>query len=319
MDNTHNINQNKTAANEIDTRLKNYTDTEGISEQQLEAGLWYINHKVLLKRMLYGFLILISAVAWSYVIYGFAYYLTTGMKEDEKLTRQLVETNSIGHDYILQMSAKKLSMAPVVVLKSGAGKYDFYVQLKNDNDKWWAEFDYYFAADDQLTPKTHAYILPLETRHLLTLAQELPNEPFSSQLVMENIQWSRLNQHKISDWRSYYGSRMNISATNIKFTPSSLSPLSEKLNLNQLSFNVLNETPYNYWETGLAIMLYSGGRVINVNHYILNDFMSGEKRFVEISWPGNIGQADRIEIVPEINIMKDGIYIPYEGGAGEEK
>jgi len=47
--------------------------------------------------------------------------------------------------------------------------------------------------------------------------------------------------------------------------------------------------------------------------------MSGENRPVQLSWPGNISRIDRVEIIPEINIMDDNIYIKYEGGIGEER
>ena len=136
---------------------------------------------------------------------------------------------------------------------------------------------------------------------------------------MENIKWQRISPHKIPDWHDYYKKHLAISSADIKFTPAGLSPLSEKLNLNQLSFNAINNTAFNFWETGFTILLFRSGELANINHYILNDFMSGQKRFVELSWPGDIGQVDRVEIVPEINIMKDDIYIKYEGGVGQEK
>jgi hypothetical protein len=47
--------------------------------------------------------------------------------------------------------------------------------------------------------------------------------------------------------------------------------------------------------------------------------MSGQKKSVEISWPGDLGWVDSVEIIPEINIMKDDIYIPYQGGVGQPK
>jgi hypothetical protein len=47
--------------------------------------------------------------------------------------------------------------------------------------------------------------------------------------------------------------------------------------------------------------------------------MSGQERQIAISWPGNVSRVSRTEIIPEINIMKDDIYIKYEGGVGEEK
>lgn len=319
MDNNPNFNQKKNKAKEIEAKMKNYVGPEGITTKQLEIGLWYVEHKRQLSLVLIGFLILVSAISWVYTIYGFAYYIARGMSEDEILAKQLVQTSSAGHDYVLQVSAKELAIGPVEVLRSADKKYDLYVQLKNDNQKWWAEFDYYFVAAGRQTQKTSGYILPLEAKYLLALAQDFANLPSPTQLIIENIRWRRIDQHQIPDWNSYYKSHLDIESADIKFTPASVSLLSEKLNLNQLSFNVINHTAYNYWEVGFTILFYGGGGLINLDHYSLDDFMSGQKRFVEISWSGNVGRVDKVEIIPEINIMKDNIYIKYEGGVGQEK
>ena len=304
---------------EINKNLDKYVSTEGISNKQLEIGLWYIEHKSQLKMVLIGFLILIAAVSWVYTIYGFAYYLARGMSEDEILTRQLVQLNSVDHAYVKQIGAKELAIGAVEIFKSSDKKYDLFVKLKNDNPKWWVEFDYYFIAAGRQTAKTHSFILPEEPKYLSSLAEEFAAYPEGGQLVIENLGWHRINQHEIADWATYRLSHLNIESTDIKFIPADVSPLSEKLGLNQLSFNANNRTAYSYWSVGFVILLYSGDQVTAINHYVLNDFMSGQKKLVEISWPGDLGRVNRVEIVPEINIMKDDIYIKYDGGTGQAK
>ncbi|MBI2459714.1 MAG: hypothetical protein HYV53_04155 [Parcubacteria group bacterium] len=309
------VNQEK----EIEKKVKNYVSTEGITTKQLEIGLWYVEHKRQLKLVLIGFLILISAAFWAYGLYGFAYYIARGMNDDEILIKELVQTNSAGHDYIKQVSAKGLAIAPVEILRPSEGKYDLYGKLKNDNPKWWAEFDYYFMAAGRPTEKVKGYILPEEIRYLTALAQALPYYPADSRLIIENISWRRINRHQIADWPAYRASHLEIASAEIKFIPARDNPLSEKLGLNQLSFKAINRTAYNYWSVGFVILLYAGDQITGLNHYALNDFMSGQTRLVEISWPGDFGRPDRVEIIPEINIMKDDIYIKYDGGVGQEK
>ncbi|MDD4271790.1 MAG: hypothetical protein PHF50_03220 [Patescibacteria group bacterium] len=310
-----NLNQEK----EIERKLENYESTEGITTKQLEVGLWYVEHKKQLKMVLIGFLILISAVSWVYTIYGFAYYIARGMNEDEILIKQLVQLNGASHDYVMQVGAKDLAVGTVEVIKSSDRKYDLFTKLQNDNPKWWAEFDYYFIAAGRQTQKAGGYILPDEIKYLAALAEDFSYFPEDGRLVMENISWHRIDQHQIPDWQAYRAARLNIESADIKFTQANASQLSEKLGLNQLSFNAINRTAYNYWSVGFVILLYSGDQIAAINHYVLNDFMSGQKKLVEISWPGDLGRTDRVEIIPEVNIMKDDIYIKYEGGAGQEK
>ncbi|MFH0955599.1 MAG: hypothetical protein V1801_00045 [Candidatus Falkowbacteria bacterium] len=319
VNNNQNLNQGKTKSKDFEDRMKNYVSTEGITTKQLEIGLWYVEHKRQLRMVLNGFLILISAVSWVYTIYGFAYYIARGMNEDEILTRQLVQVNSVGHDYIMQVGAKDLALGPVEIIRSADKKYELFVKLKNDNPKLWAEFDYYFTAAGRQTEKIKGYILPEDIKYLAALAEDFSYSPEGAELIMENISWRRVNQHQITDWEAYRAGHLNIASADIKFIPANASPLSEKLGLNQLSFNVINHTAYNYWSVGFAILLYNRDQITAINHYVLNDFMSEQKRLVEISWPGDLGRADRIEIIPEINIMKDDIYIKYDGGIGQEK
>lgn len=317
MNNNQNLNQDQ--AKEFEAKVKNYAGPEGITTRELEAGLWFVEHKQLLRKILYGFLILTGAISWSYTIYGFAYYLARGMSEDEILTKQLVAAGSVGHDYISQISARELAIRPVEIIKSADNKYDLYVQIVNNNQRWWAEFDYYFIAAGKQTEKISGFILPTEAKYFLALAQNFANPPTQASLVIDNLRWRRLNAHQIPDWNDYFKKHLDIISADIKFTPAGQSLLSDKLNLNQLSFNALNRTAYNFWETGFTILLYRGGDLANLNHYILYDFMSGQKRSVDLSWPGDIGWVDKVEIIPEINIMRDDIYIKYEGGIGQEK
>src|SRR3989338_643069 len=321
MENSQQLNQENSPAKDqiIEARVKNYAGPEGLTTKQLEAGLWYVEHKQLLRNILNGLLILVGAVSLAYSIYGFADYLVRGLDENRLLVKKLVEAGSLGHDYVLQVGAKPLAVPPVGILKSADKKYDFYVQLRNFNPKWWAKFDYYFMADGQALPNASGFILPMEAKYLMALARDFTVEPAAASLVIENIQWQRIDRHKFPDWNAYYRSHLDIESAEINFTPPNASQLSEKLNLNRLDFKVINHTAFNYWEAGFSILLYNGDNLANINYYTLNDFMSGEERPISLSWPGNIGRVDKFEIIPEIDIMRDDIYIKYEGGIGQEK
>lgn len=305
-------NNEKVKQTELDKKLEHYQDIEGVSTKSLDFGLWFIEHKKQLRSALVIILIVISAISWSYTIYGFAYYIAKGMADDEKLISEMVRNSNPGHNYIASQAAEDLNYYPALVLKSSDKRYDFLAQLKNPNKDWWAEFYYYFTVGQTKTKIEKGFILPQETKFLLTLAQEFSYQP-QVQLVIENLRWQRVNAHLIPDWNDYYASHLNIVNSDIKFLPASLSGLSEKVMLNQLDFTSVNKTPYNYWQVDYIILLFGGDNVISVNKYSLTDFMSGQVRSVNLSWPGNLGRVSKIEINPEINIMQDDIYIEFSG------
>lgn len=299
--------------------INEYKDVGGLTLRKLNIGLWYVEHKNILRTVLIGFLLLIAAVSWSYTIYGFAYYFSRGMAEDELLARQTVNTGIISHNAILAASAKDLLLGGTGILRSSGNKYDFFVKAKNPNNRHAAEFDYYFSANGQETGKRGGFILPGESKYLLSLSNELGFRPTGARIKFENFRWIRIDRHDIPDWKSYRDKRLNIKISGIKFTPAAKNALSDKVKLNYLKFTATNETDYNYWNVYFTVLLYRGANIVGVNKYGIDEFMSGQTRQAEINWPGAVGRVDRIEITPEINIARDDIYIKYKGGVGEEK
>jgi len=300
--------------------VEQYKDIEGLTTKKLNLGLWYVEHRQFFKKIIIACLIVISAVSWSYTLYGLAYYVVRGMDEDELLVSQLLQTNIVSHDYLVQVGAKELRYFPVNVLMSANGKYDLAVRVQNINERWYAEFDYYFLAGNKIVGRTHSFILPMEEKYLMALSQEFgrrdagvsPSKPNNVQLVIENLGWSRINRHKIPDWQDYKNSRLNIIVEDAKFTPAGKSKLSEKVNLNQVDFKAINKTAYNYWQVDFQIALIRGMDIVGINKISLNEFMSGEDRPVQIRWPGKINRVGKVEVAPELNIMRDDIYIKFK-------
>ena len=298
---------------------KEFRDTEGITEKKLNAGLWYVEHRRKLRVFFISFLILLAVTSWAYTIYGYAYYLTRGMDEDEALARQIVQSDVANHDYMVSIAPREFKYQPVGVLKSDGKQYDLFTKIDNSNDKYWAEFDYYFLAGGREVGRAHAFILPAESKYLMALAEEFAAKPTNAQLKIENISWRRLNAHIIPDWADFKRKRLDIAVGDVQFIPGRSSGLSEKLNFNDLKFSVVNNSAYNFWEVDFSILLYSGANVVSANSYSLTELMSGEKREVALAWPASLPQVSKVAVVPEINIMDESAYIKYEGGTGREK
>lgn len=299
--------------------VKRYKDQSGLTMRKLNIGLWYIEHKNILYKILIGFLIFISAVSWPYVIYSFAFYLSRGMADDQALLNDLVNSGRINHEAIVGLSPKELSFSSISMLSAGNNKYDFFTRVSNPNGRHGAEFFYYFSVGDKNTKSLNGFILPGESKYLLSLGNEFEFRPTNTQLKINGLEWVAIDRHKIPDWKNYNDSRLNISVSGVNFILSDQTGLSDKLKLNNLEFTAENKSVFNYWDVDFIILLYGGSNIVGVNNYSLNEFMSGQTKQVSISWPGEIGRVGKIEIFPEINILNDNIYIDYRGGAGEKK
>ena len=298
--------------------INKYKDLGGVTLRKLSIGLWYVEHKIQLRKLLISLLLFVSAISWSYTIYGFAYYFSRGMAEDRLLAEQLVHSGIINHEAVLSASAKDLIISPVSVITTNK-KFDFYTKITNPNQQHGAQFIYYFLTPEGETEKSNQFILPGESKYLISLSNEYNFKPSGVQLKFENYSWKKVKRHEIPDWKKYRDGRINITVSDKEFVSAAESGLSDKIKLNHLEFNVENESIYNYWSIDFIILLYSGSSIVGVNKYTIDEFLSGEVRSADMSWPGAISRVSKIEIKPEINIFKDDIYIKYEGGVGEEK
>jgi len=299
--------------------IKDYKDTSGLSTRKLNFGLWIASNRKKFRQALIVFLSLIILFSWTYSIYNFAYYVFKGIDEDNKMIAEMLEVNAINHEYIERMSARDLIISPVNILKSGQDKYDFLTKVENPNSNRAGKFRYCLVEEEEKIACDENFIMPGENKYLLILAQELKNRPRNLKLKFENIGWQRINLHKYPDWNKFYDEHLNISVSNIIFKNAYASGLSEKLNFNNLEFKSINNTPYNYWAVDFSILFYSGNSIVGANKYSAEEFMSQETKNIQMSWAGNLSGVTRTEIIPEINILKDDIYIKYEGGIGEEK
>ena len=129
-----------------------------------------------------------------------------------------------------------------------------------------------------------------------------------------NLSWHRLDAREMPDWNKFRDDHLNgMTIDNEKFIPATDDNLFNKAKINYFEFDFANNTPYNYWDIDFNIILYRQGDIVGVNRYKLEEVMSEQKKTVNIGWLGSFGLVNSTEVIPEVNIMKDDIYIKYEG------
>jgi hypothetical protein len=306
------------AKNEI-KQLERYRDLEGMTLSKLNFGFWWVKNRTLVIKIIKIILIVISVITWSIFIFVYGEYLLFGMRQDDKMILELANGPSISHDIIDMVSAQDLRVQTVKKFNSLSGRYDFLAEVINPNKKFVSQFEYYFLIDGKEYGRQIGFILPSETKYFFALGQEISSPPSSVEFRMENFSWQRIDSRKYSDWESFKNERLKITATNVNFTPAKSTVLTEKLDFNELKFDLKNNTIFNYWEVNLKILLRSRGDIVGVNEYKVTNLMSGETRTIEISWPGRFGSISDVTIVPEVDITNKKNYINYDEGVGDVK
>jgi len=288
-----------------DIDLKNYDDPTGISLREMNFGLWLSEHRHKFLKIVTGVLIVLCTFFFVYSSYNLIIYFISG-----DLNAQLISGD-------IPTSPRQLTddlvVTPLQIFSSG-DRYDLVEKINNPNGKFMADFKYCFTAAGSDLFCGKGFVLPNEEKYILALGQELSGSQSEVSFRVFDLFWRRIDAHQIPDWNSFALTHLNFLISSLNFSAGITNSLSEKINLNNLEFIVKNQTPYGYYEVPLNILLFSGQELVGVHRYLLQNCLAGEERTVKISWPGNLSTVDRTVVMPDLNIMDEGVYLKYQGG-----
>ena len=290
--------------------IEKFKDPSGLTIKRLNFGLWYLRHKKTLINIAYVVLGTIGIFTWFLFFKTFGLYIFVGMHEDEKLIYDMVNNPGISHEKVLQSVAKPLEINSIDIILNSDSTYDFVAKIRNPNKIHFSNFDYSFEFNNKTLGPYKGFILPNEEKFLLSMGEEIPRRPTSVNLIINN-NWRKINLHEISNWESHRDNYIDFTSSNKVFYSPEKSNLTEKVNLSIVEFDIRNNSAYSYYAVDLDVMLYSRGKLVSVFQYPIEKIESEETRHINITWPVKVLQADKIEVIPNIDITKDNIsYIP---------
>ncbi|NCN25382.1 hypothetical protein COT94_03405 [Candidatus Falkowbacteria bacterium CG10_big_fil_rev_8_21_14_0_10_37_14] len=290
----------------LDRQVKDFVDVSGVSTRFLDLSLWYMEHKKFLFLLTVWFLALFAAVLWSFCLYYFTYYLLVGVRQDRENELALSEALVTAPRQLQGWT--DLQKVFIKALPIGQDRYDLAGQVINPNQDIWATFDYYFLIDGVPTERQSSFVFPGETKTLISVGQTLPSTPSNGALVLERVGPDRFKARDMPDWPTFKEDHLKFLVQDKIFTPYTQTGLTEKLPINRLSFSLINQTAFNYRQAKFNIMLYQGNNLLAVDNYIVSDFMSKEKKNITLSILGSLSTVNRIDIVPDINIINSSEY-----------
>lgn len=293
----------------LDSRINEYRDTSGISTRRLDVGLWYLRHRKKFIVIFIAVLALTAASTIGYSLYKFSDYVFFGRFEDQKIYLELTS----GSSFVTSKTnaGNNLSYSEVRILPSSANRHDVVAAVTNTNDRSVVNISYYFDINGEKIGAAQDFIFPGDTKYLMALGQSITAVNPRANLVIEDVSFGRIDRHAISDWAKYRADRLDFLIKDAVFKAGVESGLSEKVSLGELNFDITNQSAYGYKTVKLAILLKSRGEVAAATYYWLDNFRSGENRQIRLTWPGHLPVIDQVDIVPDINILDDNVYLRY--------
>lgn len=262
---------------------------------------------VLSQAFFFGWMLL-DAILLTIFIGYIAYYLVSGSFAERHDVAQIVQNTDALHDAIVSNAAANLVTGEVLVLTPTAGYQDFYTEITNPNTDWTASFTYSFKTASGQTSSQKGFIMPGERKSLLALHESISGN--RADVVVENIDWIRVDRHVIPDGADWLDRHNDFLVTNAVYE-TNLEINKQKVA--RSSFTMTNRSPYGYYDAVFTVLLVRADTVVAVNQVVLNRFDSGDTRTVDVNWFGTFPTAAEIRVMPNIDYFDADAYLPVGG------
>lgn len=290
--------------------LSQYIDTTGeLSSRQLKISSWYLRHEILLQQIGIGIMIVFCVATVGFSLFFWGKYLFVDYWVDQKnLQGQAQEFQN----YAQLQSAYKANNIEVLetrIYNSSTDLYDFFAITVNPNERWIAHVDYHFVYSGGETKTYKSSLMPGEKRPLAVFGQESASYPGEISFVLDNLSWEAIDPHKIFDISSYMKERLIFNFDNFVFSQ----PSQTGAPVPAISFDIYNDSAYSFWDAVFYVELLNDDQTVGYIYFSIPDFMSLEKRTVDLRYFGDNLTVNDIRIIPVMNVFDRDIFINPKG------
>lgn len=269
--------------------------------KRMNFGLWLAESKENMNRALTILLILISLGFFAFSLYSLSIYLKAGDPN-----RNLNDDNLI----LVKNEIKPLVFSAINIFPN-ALKNDLAILVKNENPRFYANFDYCFKRGEQEIECGSSFALPDSEKYIIAFASDAFLGEGDYQFFISKISWNRIPR-EILDYPAFYQARLNLQISNLLFKPAA-SRVSGNIDLNSLEFTINNSSAFSYYQAVLNILIFNGEKLSGVNRQVIENFKSGQEKKINLNWAGDLRSSSRVEIMPEIDILNNKVFLQYQG------
>ncbi|MGB0757214.1 MAG: hypothetical protein ACPGO5_02035 [Patescibacteria group bacterium] len=280
---------------------------EDFTEGQLKFGYWFTRNRVMIKAIALslGFLL-----AGGLVFYNIKQFIDFyGLDEIGTIQQQITDTSLLSGDQLQRYSPRPLQWRTVQIVTREQGVYDILVEVVNPNEKhWMPELRVAFTAGSWQSEELSEYILPREQKTLMLLSVDDPDlvNAFSNsqgvKVVTVSEQWKRIRDN------TFYvdGRFIDIGLSADAVTTKQLTPTTR-----ELSFDIMNDSVYNYRNVDVRAILLSGQRIVGVAQLQASEVRSGQAKPMSVRWFYSIPQVTGWRVELSTNLLDPDNILPF--------
>ncbi len=275
-------------------------------KRSYKFSLWWVEHRAFLRRLAYGIFIAFDGILLLFVLWAMLDSFALSYGDDEREVAKIVAYGQTDlHGYTTANAADPIESEQVLVFGIGDNRYDFFVPLSNPNSDWWVEFTYSFAFDAGSTTPAEGFLLPGQTKPIVSLAVTSQTSVRDAQIEFSNVRWHRLDHHEISDYVTWQEDRLRLIITDATFSKEAGS-----------TFTVYNNTAYSYFDPEFLVLLKRGAAVVGVSRATVASLGVGERQEISLNWFGTLPAASSVEVIPDIHLFDPDVYQRLKGQPG---
>jgi len=268
------------------------TITQEVPEWKLKLAYFYTENKIFIKRaglFLFFFvdLIILFSLGAIWVNYK------TGLIKDRNYVSQMA-VSLVNKQALQKTKPQNLYFEEPIIIPSGHNKYDLMVKVVNNNDEWAIKnIEYTFIVNGQKLKSQKTFILPKSEKYLMYFNVDNVQQ---AQLKILNTNWERIKDFSLLSYKDQIKSTKNdfkAGDTNKYFGTSII--------------EIYNDSPFDYWEVGAAIILYNKSmKPLAIDYITINKLLSKETRKIEINWQTTLKERIyKTQVYPEVNLLNE--------------
>ncbi|MFH0857828.1 MAG: hypothetical protein V1848_03725 [Candidatus Magasanikbacteria bacterium] len=292
-----------------DTKVKTqYVEASGgLTNQQLGAGFWYVKHRLLLKQIGMGALLVFGAVT---VLYSFAMwgtYFTYGFFKDNRNAENSVagfQNYSLLQPLYLPQDVQ---VADIQIFSHTPDQYDFFARVGNPNKKYLVEVTHKFVYAGGETEPNTMVLFPLEEKRLATFGEDVLSYPSPVKFEIVSMRWKRIDPKSLADPQAFIAEHLDYTVDNFAFVQGSSDLRS--VPLNSITFDITNESPFGYKDAEFIVELYDNGDMVGALPLSLGEFKTREKYSVDLRFGTGIPYVSEIKLIPLVNVFDREVYL----------
>ncbi|MDD2647074.1 MAG: hypothetical protein PHV78_03250 [Patescibacteria group bacterium] len=279
---------------------------QDLNIKEVKFAKWYETRKGLFKKIPVLVLVLVCIIVWAVGInQTVKYFINTSAYQQTifGLVKNWV-------DYVTYNESKKpalpdVNVAPLISYLGPDNLYHYHLlaKVKNNDSNWIiSSLSGEFKLGDTVISVSN-FFLPNEQKYLMALNQTNRQLFSTADFTVTGVSWRRARP----DIKSNLSIINNLSYQDVNFIPGEV--VGDKITPARVQFIAANHSAYSFWQTMAQLLIYQGNKIVDAYLVPINDWMTGQEKFVEINLIQQFPSVTRIEIIPNIDLLNKNIFI----------